>query len=106
AIAATRANAYTRYTLMSLTRCLLEFADAEFTRDNAESVARARTLYETALELLDEVALKQSPNPCDQLIAQLDALERDRIQTEAPAWLPVWTGITRDLARAPYASAL
>jgi Tc toxin complex TcA C-terminal TcB-binding domain/Bacterial Ig domain len=47
-----RANAYTRFTLMTLVRCYLDFADAEFTRDDVESVARARALYGTALELL------------------------------------------------------
>ncbi|MCI0578792.1 MAG: hypothetical protein L0332_15715 [Chloroflexi bacterium] len=47
----TRANAYTCYTLMSILRCLLDYADAEFTADTSESVARARTLYITAQEL-------------------------------------------------------
>ncbi|MGB0127643.1 MAG: neuraminidase-like domain-containing protein [Rhodocyclaceae bacterium] len=51
-IVAVRASAYTRFTLMVLVRCYLEFADAEFTRDSSESVARARALYGTALELL------------------------------------------------------
>src|SRR6185295_10059479 len=42
-IAATRKNTYTRFTILSIIRCLLEFADSEFTRDTSESVARART---------------------------------------------------------------
>lgn len=46
-----RANAYTCYTLMAIMRCLLDYADAEFTADTAESVARARTLYLTAQDL-------------------------------------------------------
>jgi len=45
-------NGYTRYTLMSLASCLMEFADAEFTRDTVESLSRARTLYLTARGLL------------------------------------------------------
>ena len=53
----TRANAYTRFTIMSLVRCCLDFADAEFTRDTAESVPRARLLYLTALELLQSPEL-------------------------------------------------
>jgi receptor-binding and translocation channel-forming TcA subunit of Tc toxin/ABC toxin-like protein/VCBS repeat protein len=53
AIVATRSQAHTRFTLQALVRCLLEFADAEFTRDTAESLTRARTLYGSALELLD-----------------------------------------------------
>lgn len=52
-IAATRANAYTRFTLISLVRCLLEFADSEFTRDTNESIPRARSLYVMAIDLLD-----------------------------------------------------
>jgi hypothetical protein len=47
-----RASAYTRFTLMALVRCDLDFADAEFTRDSSESIPRARALYSTALELL------------------------------------------------------
>ena len=51
-IATVRGNAHTRFTLMTLARCYLDFADAEFTRDEGESVARARALYQTALTLL------------------------------------------------------
>lgn len=60
-IAAFRASAHTRFTLMTLVRCYLDFADAEFTRDEGESLARARTLYATALELL-ALPEMQSPN--------------------------------------------
>ncbi|MGH9753407.1 MAG: Ig-like domain-containing protein, partial [Blastocatellia bacterium] len=48
----TRANSYTRFTIMTLVRCYLDFADAEFTRDEVESVARARALYNLAIDLL------------------------------------------------------
>jgi len=51
-IARARANSYTRFTLMTLVHCYLDFADTEFTRDDVESVARARALYSKALELL------------------------------------------------------
>jgi hypothetical protein len=61
AIAATRRNTYTRYTLLSIVRCLLDYADAEFARDTSESVPRARTLYMTALELLGGQELKAEP---------------------------------------------
>ncbi|NOT56073.1 MAG: hypothetical protein HOP18_15855 [Deltaproteobacteria bacterium] len=57
-----RANAYTRFTIMSLVRCCLDFADAEFTRETRESIANARSLYMTALELLDLPEM-QDPNP-------------------------------------------
>jgi hypothetical protein len=52
AIAAQRAGAYTRFTVLALVRCFLEFADAEFTRDSQESLPRARMLYLAALDLL------------------------------------------------------
>jgi hypothetical protein len=70
-IASTRPNTYTRFTLQSLVRCFLEYGDAEFTRDTAESVPRARTLYTTALELLDTNALKQRLNDCEAKVAEI-----------------------------------
>lgn len=71
-IASTRPNAFTRYTIQSLVRCFLGYADAEFTRDNAETVPRARTLYETALELLDLDVLKQKLDNCAEKIAEIE----------------------------------
>jgi len=65
-----RNNAYTRFTVMSIVRCCLEFADAEFSRGEAEAVARARTLYETGQDLLNLQDVKPetgsvpfTPNP-------------------------------------------
>lgn len=51
-IVSVRSSAHTRFTLMTLVRCYLDFADAEFTRDDAEALARARALYAAALALL------------------------------------------------------
>lgn len=92
-IAATRRNTYTRFTLLSLVRCFLEYADAEFTRDTAESVARARTLYLTALELLDDDALKQRYGSCEELIGLLD------IEVGDPKWRPAFDYIKAELAK-------
>jgi hypothetical protein len=47
-----RKNVYTRFTVMAIVRCLLAYADLEFSRNLAESIVRARTLYETAADLL------------------------------------------------------
>ena len=47
-----RKNVYTRFTVMSIVRCFLDYADLEFTRNLAESISRARGLYETAADLL------------------------------------------------------
>jgi hypothetical protein len=70
-IASTRRNTYTRYTILSIVRCLLAFADSEFTYDTPESVPRARILYETALELLACPELYQKLGSCDELIGTL-----------------------------------
>jgi hypothetical protein len=58
-IAATRKQAYYRYTLLALTRLCLQAADAEFVRDTAESLASARAWYAQALELLQSPELQQ-----------------------------------------------
>lgn len=72
-ISSTRRNAYTRFTLLAIVRCFLDFADAEFTLDNAESIPKARTLYLTALGLLDSPHLAgHGPSFCDELIGQLE----------------------------------
>ncbi len=70
--AATQRGANTRFTLLSLARCFLEYADSEFTRDTAESLPRARTLYLTALELLNTNELRQQPSGCNDLIIELE----------------------------------
>ena len=72
AIASTRQNTYTRFTLIAIIRCLLDYADAEFTQDTAESNPRARRLYLIAQELLETNELKQSLNQCDKIIGVLD----------------------------------
>jgi len=75
-IATTRADAYTRFTVMSLVRCFLEFADAEFASNSNESLPRARALYLSALDLLTlpELQLPANvgimPNPVPRALAQ------------------------------------
>ncbi len=64
AIAAVRPHTYTRGTLQLLVGCLLDYADAEFTRDTGESLARARILYETARELLRLPVVNQHYGGC------------------------------------------
>jgi hypothetical protein len=72
-IAATRANAYTRYTILAIVRCLLDYADAEFTHDTAESNSTARRLYLRALELLEAPELKQRlMDQCEEVIGTLE----------------------------------
>lgn len=64
-VSSRRPNAYTRFTLLSLVRCLLDFADSEFARESAESIPHARDLYITALEQLDHPALQLPKNDKD-----------------------------------------
>jgi hypothetical protein len=70
-IAATRHFAYTRFTIMSLVRCLLDYADSEFTQETPESLPRARTLYLTALDLLNLPEFQQKLGVCEDIIAEL-----------------------------------
>jgi hypothetical protein len=91
-IAATRINTYTRFTLLSIVRCFLDYADAEFTRDTAESVPRARILYMTALELLESEHLKLRLGFCSDLAGSLE------IEIGDPKWERVWVGIKAELA--------
>lgn len=79
AIAATRANAYTRYTLLTLVQCFLAYADAEFTSATPESVVQARELYLTALDLLDSDELHQRLGLCDDVIATIEITVGDPV---------------------------
>src|SRR4029453_153965 len=69
-----RPNASPCFTLMALIRCLLDFADAEFTRSTSESLPRARALYVTALDLLRGPELQRladSPFPSNPVLQTL-----------------------------------
>ncbi len=68
AIASMRPYTYTRFTLLSIIKCMLDYADNEFTFDTGESVPRARKLYETALHLLNSPEINQSLNECENII--------------------------------------
>jgi len=85
-IGATRRYTKTRFTLMTIVRCLLDFADAEFTHDTPESVVKARIVYLTALDLLSLPELHQSLGTCDDLVAELTIEPGKHIPPEvAPA---------------------
>ena len=57
-LAAQRPNPYTRYVLVALARCFIAYGDSEFTRGTTQSRSRARALYDKALELLGDPALR------------------------------------------------
>jgi hypothetical protein len=75
-------NPYTRFTLMSLARCLLDFADSEFTRDTPESRARAGAVYITAQELLESPALRGPPSSGALVLPPNPVLEILVLRTE------------------------
>ncbi|NMF84104.1 neuraminidase-like domain-containing protein [Nodosilinea sp. P-1105] len=100
AIAATRANTYTRFTLLSLIRCFLEFADSEFARDTAESLPQARTLYLSALDLLKLPELNQALDSCDQIVLTLD------LETTQTQWRPVLAQLKHELLAIEHSSLL
>ena len=85
ALVAARPTPYTRYTLLAIIRCHVDFADAEFTRETDESIAHARILYVTALRLLGDQRLQplQPTNPGEPALAipELDSLRtRAKVQ--------------------------
>jgi hypothetical protein len=84
-IAANRAApSYTRFTILTLARCLLGLADAEFARETRESLPKARLLYETAQDLLG-VPEMSTPNKDAQgkLLPLSPLLEASRLHAEA-----------------------
>ena len=83
-IAATRQNTYTRFTLLSLIQCFLDFGDAEFARDTAESIARAHSLYGTALDLLGSPELEEVPEACESLIDAADLDSGGEVLSDFP----------------------
>jgi hypothetical protein len=98
AIAITRRNTYTRYTLQCLVQCLLEFGDSEFSRDTSESVARAHVLYTTALGLLESDDLNPEPSACDDVIEALGDETRDDVTSGPPHVQDVYGGILDSLS--------
>jgi hypothetical protein len=56
-----RRNAYTSYTVLCIVQCLLAFGDMQFSNGTPESISEARTLYETAIDLLQNPPQVASP---------------------------------------------
>jgi len=83
AIAETRRNSYIRYTILTIVRCLLDFADSEFTRATSESVPRARELYLEALDLLSLPQVNQHTETCSDLIDTLNI----QVGTDEEYWV-------------------
>ena len=81
-LATTRPVANLRFIEVSIIRCLLDYAEAEFTTDTSESLAHARELYYTAQRLLDSPELKQNLPDCGgsigKLIIEIGEIYHDR----------------------------
>jgi sugar lactone lactonase YvrE len=71
-VAGIRVYAYKRYTMLSIAKCLNQYADAEFTNNTVSSVDKARKLYQRALELLESPYLLGNKKSCEELISQWD----------------------------------
>ena len=69
-IAATRKDAYTRFTIITACRILLDYAGIEFTRATSESLPHARELYLEVLELLDAAELNERSTACDDILGK------------------------------------
>jgi hypothetical protein len=91
AVAETRRGSYTRFTVLAMVRCLVEYANDLFTSDTAEAIARARTLYGTALDLLDSDELRQDDGACEDLIGAVD------VTVGGPEWVPILQTWARSL---------
>ncbi len=74
-IAVLREDTYTRFTLLAIARCFIAYADAEFTRDTAETIPRAREHYRMAEDLLD--LLGKHDYPCDNMLGELEVIIGD-----------------------------
>jgi hypothetical protein len=80
-IARTRGQAYTQFTLFTIIRTLIQYGDDEFTKDTPESVSRARQLYQSALDLLDD-ELEQVRNRCEELTVKVKKRIQKAIEVE------------------------
>lgn len=97
-IAAHRNHAYTHFTILSLVRCLLGFADDEFTRDTSESISKARTLYLQALELLNSEHLNSS-DAFRQLPLTGTSTTKAKVRSEKSTFAIEYSNMSKSLAK-------
>lgn len=87
AIAGVRRNAYTRYTLLTVMRCLLDFANAEFARDSAEGRAQAKSLYLSALALIDSSDLNITDAPWEKAVRDMIRALQQKMPAGWESWI-------------------
>lgn len=71
-IAETRGYSYIQYVQLEIIKCLIKYANAEFSKDTSETVPKARELYGMALELLNDGVLGSTDNKCEGVIGSLE----------------------------------
>lgn len=71
AIAESRKDSYTRFTILTVVQCLLAYGDSEFTQATSESLSHARDLYLKALQLLGSPEILQHTSDCADLVGRL-----------------------------------
>lgn len=86
-----RRNAYTSYTVLCIAQCLLAYADLQFSTGSVESISEARTLYETAIDLLQTPP--DAPTPADQTPADATSFPANHI------WQPLVAQAQSNLAK-------
>ncbi|HVI19911.1 MAG TPA: hypothetical protein VM712_16155, partial [Gaiellales bacterium] len=106
AIAATRPNAYTRFTKPQIARCIIAFADTLYTHGTsealtpassqssgtAEALAKAWELYLKALELLSDDDMQGPADACRDVIGTLE------VQVGDDRWINVWRDVRDGLS--------
>ncbi len=70
-LAKKRNSSYKKFVVNDIAKCLIAYADAEYTRDTAESVAKARELYKEALEALSILMEVNPDSNCAILLSGL-----------------------------------
>lgn len=90
-IARTRDNAFSRYTVAAIARSLIEYADREFTADTSESIAKAFSLYEKAIEVLSQIGFNNVMSECELAIENIDD-SKTKESGFAP-WIKQWKGL-------------
>jgi hypothetical protein len=105
AIAATRRNTYTRYTIQTIAQSFMSFADSEFTRDTSESVSRAHLLYATAIDILGLDEMNPERTACEEILDSLDADAQEELPVGSPSLGDAWRDVVRNLADVRASSA-
>jgi sugar lactone lactonase YvrE len=100
AVAVQRTNSYTRFTLLSIARCFIEYGDSEFTMDNAETNPRARAFYEFAISLLkDPVLTTTEESDCSSIIKELNARDSVFTATNTIQWNGQWLSLKEQISQ-------